>query len=150
MRNQRSKWDAFLEALLPGETPVTFLMMLFCVGTYLLGALQTHLLWESDGAALLRMGANFGPQTMAGGEWWRLATYAFLHGGIIHLAFNMMALRTWGRLSRCGSGPPGSALSMQSLRSRAALAHFSRVPPSRLVQAVPSQASSVLASSSAT
>ena len=68
MRNQRSKWDAFLEALLPGETPVTFLMMLFCVATYLLGALQTHLLWESDGAALLRMGANFGPQTMAGGD----------------------------------------------------------------------------------
>lgn len=98
MRNRRSKWDALLEALLPGQTPVTFLMMLFCVATYLLGALQTRLIWESDGAALLRMGANFGPQTLAGGEWWRLGTYAFLHGGVIHLLFNMMALNNLGPL----------------------------------------------------
>ena len=117
MRNQRSKWDAFLEALLPGETPVTFLMMLFCVATYLLGALQTHLLWESDGAALLRMGANFGPQTMAGGEWWRLATYAFLHGGIIHVAFNMMALKNLGPLveMRLGSARFGAVYAVASV-----------------------------------
>lgn len=98
MRNRRSQWDALLETILPGQTPVTFLMMLFCVATYLLGAIQTHLIWDSDGAALLRMGANFGPQTIAGGEWWRLGTYAFLHGGVIHLLFNMMALNNLGPL----------------------------------------------------
>jgi membrane associated rhomboid family serine protease len=31
-------------------------------------------------------------QGLAQGEWWRLITAAFLHGSIIHLAFNMFAL----------------------------------------------------------
>lgn len=117
MRHRRSSWDTFLEALLPGQTPVTFLMMLFCIGTYILGAIQTGLVWESDGAALLRLGANFGPQTMAGGEWWRLGTYAFLHGGMLHLGFNMMALNNLGPLieMRLGSARYGALYALSAV-----------------------------------
>jgi membrane associated rhomboid family serine protease/predicted Zn-dependent protease len=41
---------------------------------------------------LFKWGANFGPATFLGGEWWRLLTCAFVHVGVLHLVFNMYAL----------------------------------------------------------
>jgi rhomboid protease GluP len=41
---------------------------------------------------LLRWGADFGPSTITGGQWWRLFSSMFLHIGIVHLAFNMFVL----------------------------------------------------------
>jgi rhomboid protease GluP len=46
----------------------------------------------------LKFGANFGPLT-SGGEWWRLITCTVVHGGVLHLLFNMWALWDCGRLS---------------------------------------------------
>jgi membrane associated rhomboid family serine protease len=43
------------------------------------------------GQDLLIWGANFRPST-TGGEWWRLLSSSFLHGGIMHLLFNMYGL----------------------------------------------------------
>jgi rhomboid protease GluP len=54
-------------------------------------------LWElSTGAlssdqALIDHGAMYGP-AMAAGQWWRVVTGSFLHGGFLHILFNMVAL----------------------------------------------------------
>ena len=44
-----------------------------------------------NGQDLLKWGANFRPSTIYG-EWWRLLTNTFLHGGLMHLLSNMFGL----------------------------------------------------------
>jgi rhomboid protease GluP len=49
------------------------------------------------GPQIGQWGANIGALTISG-EWWRLLTNVFVHGGVIHIAFNMWCLWNLGQL----------------------------------------------------
>ena len=54
------------------------------------------ILWGLMGEPQYRLGASFGPAIFYGNEWWRLITAMFLHAGLVHIGFNMMALMQFG------------------------------------------------------
>lgn len=47
------------------------------------------------GRTLVKWGSQYAPAILAG-QWWRLGTAMFLHGGLLHLAFNSYALYVLG------------------------------------------------------
>ena len=54
------------------------------------------ILWGMGGETMYRLGASFPYSIFYQREWWRLVTAMFLHGGLIHIGFNMMALIQFG------------------------------------------------------
>ncbi len=47
---------------------------------------------------MVHWGGQFWPYVLQHTEWWRCITYAFTHGGLIHLGFNMVVLYQVGPL----------------------------------------------------
>jgi membrane associated rhomboid family serine protease len=60
------------------------------VVVYLITAVQGHGI-NNPGGALFEKWALYGP-AVAQGDWWRLVTAMFLHGFLLHIAMNMLAL----------------------------------------------------------
>jgi rhomboid protease GluP len=55
------------------------------------------ILWGVGGEAQYRLGMSMPMQFLiVTDEWWRLVTAMFLHGGLIHIGFNMMVLMQFG------------------------------------------------------
>jgi len=57
------------------------------------------------GGSVYRDFSLFGP-AVANGEWYRLLTAGFLHAGLLHILFNMVALYFLGSLLEPGIGTP--------------------------------------------
>jgi membrane associated rhomboid family serine protease len=79
----------------PPTPPVTRVLVVAIVAVALLG---------TTGVVDAR---TFGlvPALVGTGEWWRLITSAFLHGGLVHLAFNGLLLWRLGQMLEPGLGP---------------------------------------------
>jgi rhomboid protease GluP len=54
------------------------------------------ILWGLSGPTQYRLGASFPFSIFYMNEWWRVVTAMFLHGGLLHIGFNMMALMQLG------------------------------------------------------
>lgn len=81
----------------PVKTVLTACVVLFLVTMYLTSKdadFQGFL--SPSGAANYAFGSNAFYWTFSRGELWRLLTYNFLHGGLMHIFFNMSALAQLG------------------------------------------------------
>lgn len=76
-----------LTQVLLGANVMVFIAMVLASGPSL----------DFTGQVMVHFGANYGPFTLSG-QWWRLLTYMFLHGGLMHIAFNMWCLWDLGAL----------------------------------------------------
>lgn len=59
----------------------------------------------NDTRSLYDHGALYGLAVTQRGEWWRIVTGGFLHGGFAHIALNMFALYQLGRFVESFLGP---------------------------------------------
>ena len=92
------------------QRPVTATLLALCVLAYaatFAGALvtsadpwatATRSLWSLEGSdeILIKLGALDLTRVWVDGEWWRVVTSGLLHGSLVHLVLNMMALGSIG------------------------------------------------------
>ena len=98
-------WSKGLAEFFGGHAPVTVAILIANVVLFtaeIMGTMQAgqfgglSILWSMNGETLYRLGACFGPSIFVGHEWYRLITAMFLHGGLIHIGFNMMVFLDLG------------------------------------------------------
>ncbi len=94
-----------LSELIGGNAPVTTAMLVANILMFGLSLVRTmslggggglSILWGMGGEPLYRLGESFPWGIFYRHEWWRLVTAMFLHGGLIHIGFNMMVLMDVG------------------------------------------------------
>jgi rhomboid protease GluP len=112
------RWERTLKRLsrgdqMPGSPTVTVTSALILINVALFSLMM---LWGTrvqglppllnpGGQLLVQFGAQYWPLVVYEGQWWRCLTYAFTHGGLIHLGFNMVVLYQVGPMLEFAIGP---------------------------------------------
>lgn len=95
-REQIERFDKAMEQL-GRRAPVTPAIIGLNAAMFLVMVFLGADILQPSGELLVGLGSNYGPLTWSG-DYWRLLTSAFLHGGVIHIALNMFALYQGGNL----------------------------------------------------
>lgn len=91
-KEAQQEFKDFIEFLKPREGYyVTPILIYSNLGIYIIMTLLGLGFISFKGQDLLNWGANYGPLTKSG-DWWRLLTSTFLHGGLMHVLANMYGL----------------------------------------------------------
>lgn len=85
----------YSKELVNRDNIITMSLIFINILLYIFCAIRSGNIIDIDGLTLLQVGGNFGP-LVSEGQVWRLLTCAFLHGGLIHIIFNMYALYVIG------------------------------------------------------
>jgi rhomboid protease GluP len=94
----------FLNALFSRATPVTYAILIFNFVIYLLMALVSGdsfleaFVYMNNPGTLIDFGAKTN-ELLEGGQWFRLITPIFIHGGLLHLALNSYAIWVIGPIA---------------------------------------------------
>jgi membrane associated rhomboid family serine protease len=101
---ERTKVKRISPGLRVGAAPATYVLIAINVVAFL-AEIATGGTLTGGGGSVYREGGLFGP-AVANGDWYRIVTAGFLHAGIFHIGFNMLALYFLGRLLEPGIGTP--------------------------------------------
>jgi len=95
---ERRDPGALLGGFIPHARFVTMIILTINVGLYLAtvvfsqGGSEGGGFLNVDGRTLYAFGAKLREAILGEGEWWRLVTAGFLHGGLLHIAMNSWVL----------------------------------------------------------
>lgn len=94
-----------LSGFLGGRAPATTVLLIVNLLMFAVSWMATasagnagglSILWGMNRDALYRLGESHPLSIFQGHQWWRLVTANFLHGGLLHIGFNMMVLMDIG------------------------------------------------------
>jgi membrane associated rhomboid family serine protease len=101
---ERTRVSRISPGLRAGAAPATYALIAINVIAFI-AEIGSGGSLSSGGGTVYLDGGLFGP-AVNHGDWYRIITSGFLHGGLFHLAFNMVALYFLGSLLEPGIGTP--------------------------------------------
>lgn len=89
--------SGFIGGFIPHARFNTIMIMLINFGLYIATSVYSMKAGRGDAMSLdsqtlVDFGAKWTPYIRLGGQWWRLVTAGFLHGGLLHIAMNSWVL----------------------------------------------------------
>ena len=108
MKSAPSATPGTVAGIIPVPSTATATLMAINIGFYLLSLFLSFEAADAEHVdppglggirsdVLIPLGAELGEYIIRKGEWWRMVTANYLHGGLIHIAFNMWVLFDIGR-----------------------------------------------------